>query len=122
MNDINKKWVDIFRNTKNREGFLKNPESFKSVHDEHLIRREVYNPNPFKVLFRRNVVMDRYISAARIPLGPLRRELEPDEFLLLPHGYYFAEPIGTSVIQYDMVVNFGDNIGIGNKNPSTFGT
>lgn len=110
--------MDLFKNTRKREAFLRG-QKMKSVHDEHLIRREIYNPNNFDIEFKRNVTMDTYIKNATIPLGPLRITCKADDFLYLPHAYYFAEGIGVPQgTPIDVVVNFGDNIGIGNKKAS----
>lgn len=89
----------------------------KAVIDEMLVHRELYNPNKFAVAIARQVRMDEYILASRIPLGPLNTVLQPDSFVHLPHGYYTVKSVnGPS--QFDMILTFGDQIGRGNKRPS----
>lgn len=99
------------------EGFLRN--KIKSVADEHLICREIYNPNKFSLIFIRNIDKDMYILRSRIPLGQIRVACKPDDWLFLPHGYYFAKgegiPDGEPI---SWITNFGDSIGKGNKLPS----
>lgn len=112
--------MDIFKNTRNRKAFLRGAK-LKAVHDEHLLRREIYNPNNFDIIFRRNISMDQYIKDATIPLGPLSATCKADDFLYIPHAYYIAEAIGLPKgTPCDVLVNFGDNIGIGNKKASSF--
>lgn len=82
-----------------------------------LIRREMYNPNRFAVIFRRRKAFDLYVANNFIELGPEVARCEPDGFLLLPHAYYdVAAENGPDV--FDMLMNYGDAIGKGNKKNS----
>src|SRR5687768_15010842 len=97
---------------KRREHFLKGKA--KGVFDEMLIVREIYNPNNFDIIFSRMTQMDHYIRDAKIPLGALILVCKADDFLILPHAYFTAKASnGADLIQ--VVTNFGDSIGIGNK-------
>lgn len=89
----------------------------KAVRDEALIVREFYNPNPFDVVFERLVEFDGYVIRNKIPLGPLLCVCKSGDFLTLPHAYFkITSKNGCPV--FDMVVNFGDERGKGNKLPS----
>lgn len=106
--------MNFFKSLRKKELFMQG--KMKHVSDEFLLRREIYNPNKFDIIFRRNKNMDKYIHAATIPLGPEVAICKADDFLYLTHAYYFAEGIGVPQgTPCDVLVNFGDNIGIGNK-------
>lgn len=103
----------LFRHLpKNREMFLK--AKMKSVHDDMLLRREVYNFNNFDVTFTRNKKQDWYVIAAKIPLGPPVVVCKAGDWLILPHAFYFSQAANGAPV-FDMLVNYGDQIGIGNK-------
>lgn len=88
----------------------------KGVHDEHLVHREVYNPNRFAIVFERQNEMLTYIRAAKIPEGEIYLICKPDSFLYLPHGYYVASiPDAPKGEIGSFVTNFGDSMFIGNK-------
>lgn len=101
-----------------RAAFLQG-KTIRGVHDEHLLHREIYNPNKFPIEFRRNKDMDQYVSSSFIPLGPELAICKPDDFLYLPHIYYLVSgvgiPDGTPI---DVIQNFGDSMFKGNKLPS----
>lgn len=102
------------------EGFLR--KKAKAVHDEHLICREIFNPNKFAIVFRRNIDKDIYIMRAGIPLGELIMICNPESFLFLPHGYFLPRAEGVpDGEQVSIITNFGDSIGKGNRNPSALG-
>lgn len=89
----------------------------KSVMDTHLIEVEYYNPNKFAVQLDRDRRFDQYIVQCRIPIGPLRAILKPYDFITIPHQYYILTAMNGAEL-FDLVVNMGDNKGIGNKLPS----
>lgn len=111
---MNKRDRALFQDTK-REHFLQG--NSKGVMDEHLIHRELYNPNKFDVIMTRNTSMDNYIRDAGIILGPAWAICKADGFLYLPHGYYFSKATNGAP-SFPMLVNFGSNIGIGCKQAS----
>lgn len=90
---------------------------FKGVHDEHLIRRELYNPNEFTLILKRDTTKDTYIARNLIPLGPENIILQPDEFILVPHFYWIIHA-KNGADQINLIQNFGNEIGKGNKKPS----
>lgn len=99
------------------EGFLR--KNVKAVHDELLTCREVYNPNKFDVIFTRNIDKDLYILRAGIPLGEIRMVCKADDFLFLPHGYFFAKGDGVpNGEMISVITNQGDAMRKGNKLPS----
>ena len=87
------------------------------VHDELLIRREIYNPNKFPISFWRQTEMDGYIRKSGVSLGPKMVYCAPDGFCMLNHAYYNpkAENGGEP---FDVLMNYGNAIGIGNKKNS----
>lgn len=97
------------------EAFLRKKQ--KAVFDEHLVCREIYNPNAYSIIFSRNKVQDRLIIASKIPLGAETIICKPYDWVFLPHGYYLAKASnGADLI--NCITNFGDAIGKGNKLPS----
>ena len=89
----------------------------KTVIDEMLIHRELYNPNKFAISIKRQTKMDEYVLKSGIPLGPIATKIEPDAFCHLPHGYFDVTSINGPAV-FDMILTFGDQIGRGNKRPS----
>lgn len=101
----------------NKSRFI--PKKPKAVFDEHLLRREIYNPNNFDIIFTRNIDQDLYIMRAGIPLGEIRMVCKSKDFLILPHGYFIATGDGLPKGELiNAIVNLGDTIGKGNKLPS----
>lgn len=100
---------------RNNEFFLKRTQ--KAVHDEHLVRREFYNPNNFSILFELMPDKIRYVKGSGIPTGPKSAILKPDDFLVLPHAYFILRAMNGAPF-FDLIQNYGDQIGIGNKKPS----
>jgi hypothetical protein len=92
--------------------------------DEHLVVREYYNPNNFDVCFwrlsnYRSLNINKYLSAFKIPLGPIAAVLKPNEFITLPHGYYDIHGKGLEKGEpFKLITNYGDARGKGNKHPS----
>lgn len=89
----------------------------KAVHDERLIRIEIYNPNEFSVLVERDKRFDHVVKAANIPLGPEKAVVKPGDFLILPHQFVTYHAMNGSPT-LNLVSNIGDSIGKGNKLPS----
>jgi hypothetical protein len=96
------------------EGFL--IDQTRGVHDEGLLRRELYNPYDFDIVFERDRARDLYVRAAGIPLGDARAVLKARDWLILPHGFFILYTPGNQHV--DLVTNLGDMIGKGNKLPS----
>lgn len=97
------------------EGYL--VHKTKAVADEHLIRREFYNPNDFDVIFYRDQSRAMYVHAAGIPLGPEVAILKARDWLVLPHAFFIPRAMNGQDL-FKLVQNFGDMIGKGNKLPS----
>ena len=89
----------------------------RAVSDEHLIRRELYNPNNFTLHFQRQTKYDPHIRGNRIEIGPLAFVLPAGGFIVVPH-FYWIVTTGNGSPTYDLVQNFGDMIGKGNRLPS----
>lgn len=83
--------------------------------DEMLIRREFYNPNSFAIRFELMKESMAYVHRNGIMVGPMVAILPPDSFVVLPHAYY---RIFAPAPVFDLIQNFGDQIGKGNKRPS----
>ena len=101
----------------NSDKFLKN--KLKGVFDEHLLRRELYNPNDFDLIVTRDKEKDLYVNAAGITLGLERMLLKAKDWVVINHAFYFvtvAKKGGPEL--FELVVNFGDMIGKGNRLPS----
>lgn len=103
---------------KTRDAFL-DKNYVKGVHDEHLVHREVYNPNKFDVYFFRSLEMDEYVKKAKVPLGEQVIRCKAGEHCYLPHGYFIGHgkglPEGTPI---NVIVNFGDSMFTGNTKVS----
>lgn len=99
----------------NSDGYL--VHKTRAVADEHLIRREFYNPNDFDIVFHRDPSRVFYVRAACIPLGPEVAVLKAREWLVLPHAYYIPRATNGQDL-FQLVQNFGDAIGKGNTKPS----
>jgi hypothetical protein len=89
----------------------------KSVSDENLVRREIYNQNKFDIVFELDVSRIGYIIAAGIAPGPGRVICKSDGFCILNHNYYIVRTPYKECLAH-FVVNFGDAIGKGQKKPS----
>ena len=88
-----------------QEKFLK--EKAQGYFDTNLIQREYHNRNKFPVIFERDTKKDPYVFAAKKTTGPLQARVEPDEFLYLPHGYYFIRGEGVPQGEpINMLVNY----------------
>jgi hypothetical protein len=89
----------------------------KAVYDDRLIRCEIYNPNKFDIIFTRDKSQDNYVRGAGIFLGADIIICKSDGFAILPHCFYIPKASnGADLI--NVVQNFGDSIGKGNKLPS----
>ena len=97
------------------EMFLR--KKHKAVHDDRLIRIEIYNPNEFNVLVERDKRFDNLVRSAFIPLGPEKAILKPGEFMILPHQFVTYHAMNGSPT-VTLISNIGDQIGKGNKTPS----
>lgn len=91
----------------------------KAVLDEHLIVREYYNPNDFDLYFERDNRFIAHIAKNRIPPGFNTMILKPGNFIKVPHGYWVIHTKDKR--PYNLITNFGDMIGKGNKLPSRLG-
>lgn len=88
-----------------------------SVMDSSLIEVEHYNPNKFAVEFIRDDRHFHYIYQNKIPIGPRRAVLKPDDWLVLPHQYYIAKSINGPEV-FSLTTNLGKTKRTGNKLPS----
>lgn len=89
----------------------------KEVMDTNLIEVEYYNQNKFSIEMIRDDRYFHYVYQNKIPIGPRRAILKPEDWLKLPHRYYIFKAIDGPEI-FNLVVNMGDTKGIGNKLPS----
>lgn len=85
--------------------------------DERLICCEVYNFNKQPIVFDLEIAAVEYIKSMGITVGPLRVEVGPDSFAFLTHRYYFSR-FKNSMEPAHFLMNFGDNMGRGQKNQS----
>lgn len=110
----------------NKEYFLKNNFHGRKISDGGLVMVEIYNPNPFVVrMIRQNgfvndkMSIDKYIKISGGSLGPDVVEVKPNGFAVLLHNYYYAEGVGLPQGEpINLVVNMGNQMGIGNRFPS----
>lgn len=107
--------------TKEYKAPLARGRAGRVVGDEHLIRREFYNPNKFNVQFSRQNDMVAYIMDAGIDPGPPFKLLAHDSFLVLPHAYYVVTAMDAGAKHFDLHQNFGKSIGKGYKKPGRWG-
>lgn len=89
----------------------------KMVMDEHLVRREFYNPNNFEIQFTRMEDKVAYILESGINPGPKFLTLKPNDWLVVNHAYYVPRAANGAEL-FNVVTNFGDSIGKGNKKVS----
>lgn len=99
--------------------FRQNPKKRKSraVVDEHLIIREYYNCNESDLVFKLDERYTNYILNNNISIGPNMFLLRSGDFKIVPHGYWIVEPTDGRPT-YELITNFGDLIGKGNKKQS----
>lgn len=105
-----------------KEYFLeKNNAAVKKVSDSALVIMEIYNPNKFAIRFDVDQRMLWYIRENGIIEKPYWGIIKPDGFQLLPHRFYLMKGVGVPDGEpVSVIVNQGNNIGIGNKYPSRF--
>lgn len=106
-----------------KEYFLKNKFHQNKVSDMALNRMEIYNFNKFAITFEIQKEMIKYIKMNNIPVTPLRGIIQPDSFQILNHRFYIMAGVGLPKdTPVQVIVNMGNNIGIGNKLPSKIST
>lgn len=127
MSDGKKSAAEIGILERNKsEYFLKNSFHKRKVSDGGLVMIEVYNPNSFTVKMIRqkgyvndSLTIEKYILMSGGDLGPSVVEVKPNCFAVLLHNYYYAEGVGLPQGEpINMIVNMGNQMGIGNRLPS----
>ena len=94
-------------------------QRYKNYSDVNLLQREYHNRNKFAVIFTRDTTKDTYVLSAGKALGPIYAQVNPDEFLYLPHGYYFIKGFGVPNGEpIQMLMNLEDAMMKGIKVPS----
>jgi len=96
---------------------MKKP-NLRTVMDDRLIRREYYNKNNFAVHFKLENDQIPYIVNSGISPGLPFYRLEPGKWLVLNHSFFLVTAADPGVQFFDLVINYGDQIGIGNTRPS----
>lgn len=89
----------------------------KEVMDSNLIEVEYFNKNDFAIEMIRDDRFFSYVYQNRIPIGPRKTILKPNDWIKLPHRYYIFKSINGPEF-FELVVNMGNTKGIGNKHPS----
>lgn len=85
--------------------------------DHNLVRRELYNPNKFDLIFKLDARFLSYIeSYGRWPGRPYW-VLKSESWQVVPHFYWIIDA-ANGAPTFDLIQNFGKAIGIGNKLPS----
>jgi hypothetical protein len=92
----------------------------KVVSDGNLIRREIYNPNNFDVIFNRMPERLQYVLLAGIHPGPSEVRLPAKGRCILNHGYYVANSKLEKGEPIKLISIFGAQIGKGETKPSGF--
>lgn len=127
MTDGKKTVLQIAIDERNKsEYFLKNKFHSRKVSDGGLVMIEIYNPNSFTVKMIRqkgyvndSMTIEKYILMSGGDLGPNVVEVKPNCFAVLLHNYYYAEGVGLPQGEpINMIVNMGNQIGVGNRLPS----
>lgn len=103
---------------------MQNHRLHTKISDSNLIRREIYNPHDFIIEFRLAKEKLQYINAVGITPGAEIIRVMPNSFAILNHCYHriYALDVRTKKEINDIlispIINFGDQIGIGNTKPS----
>lgn len=85
--------------------------------DELLVRRELYNPNKFDLIFELDQRFIQHIKLHGRPTYHFKWMLKADMFQVVPHMYWTITTSNGSPT-YDLIQNFSKTIGMGNKHPS----
>lgn len=127
MNDRKKTVAEIAIDERNKkEYFLKNNFHGRKISDGGLVMIEVYNPNSFVVNMIRSkgfvndsLTIDQYIKISGGDVGPKVVQIKPNCFAVLLHNYYYAEGVGLPKGEpINLIVNMGNQMGVGNRFPS----
>jgi len=127
MSDAKKSAAEIGILDRNKaEYFLKNNFHARKISDGGLVMVEIYNPNSFVVrMIRKNgyvndsLTIEQYIKISGGDIGPRVVEIKPNCFAVLLHNYYYAEGVGLPQGEpINMIVNMGNQMGVGNRLPS----
>lgn len=87
------------------------------VVDYQLIRWECYNPNAFDVIFTLIPSKIPYVASQGIAVGNARVVCKAGGWATLNHSYYMVTA-SNGADHIDVIRNYGDAIGKGNKLPS----
>lgn len=105
------------------EYFLKNKLQGAKGGDFALVMMEIHNPNKFAIRFDIDKTMLWYIRYNNITETPHSGIIQPGGFQILTHRFYILTGIGLPQGEpVNVIVNMGNNMGIGNTLPSAITT
>ena len=105
------------------EYFLKNKLQGAKGGDFALVMMEIHNPNKFAIRFDIQKDMLWYIRENGITETPHSGIIQPGGFQILTHRFYVLTGLGLPKgEEAPVIINMGNNMGIGNTLPSAITT